>query len=295
MKIGKTVIKRKAKNNVQKNEDIISKENPKSKMIKGKTSLGKKTKKQNEEQVHEPDQEKTPSEFLLEQIIISYCIDKWQNNIEAMKHRVTSKPNKKSKDLRHFIRVLNNTIQYHTYLYLMELFYNMSQTPFPEGLVHDPDYGKLIIVNNGEKQEEIRYEMEQQIDIEDLTNEPLRNKEKSENKKIKKNKEETDLIEVNDELKPYFYRNDGKPLDRIEIEEDIKRLIDLNPEKDIDVERILNSKRLQYKLKHPRFSPFTKKENIESFVRYLYTYKPTNDKEKKENIVIIKNKTYAYY
>jgi len=264
-------------------------------MIKGKTSLGKKTKKQNEEQVHEPDQEKTPSEFLLEQIIISYCIDKWQNNIEAMKHRVTSKPNKKSKDLRHFIRVLNNTIQYHTYLYLMELFYNMSQTPFPEGLVHDPDYGKLIIVNNGEKQEEIRYEMEQQIDIEDLTNKPLRNKEKSENKEIKKNKEETDLIEVNDELKPYFYRNDGKPLDRIEIEEDIKRLIDLNPEKDIDVERILNSKRLQYKLKHPRFSPFTKKENIESFVRYLYTYKPTNDKEKNENIVIIKNKTYAYY
>ena len=74
-----------------------------------------------------------------------------------------------------------------------------------------------------------------------------------------------------------------------------KILIDLNPEKDIDVERILNSKRLQYKLKHPRFSPFTKKENIESFVRYLYTYKPTNDKEKKENIVIIKNKTYAYY
>jgi hypothetical protein len=273
MKIGKTVIKRKAKNNDQQNEEIISKENQKSKMIKGKTSLGKKTKKQNEEQVHEPDQEKTPSEFLLEQIIISYCIDKWQKNIEAMKHRVTSKPNKKSKDLRHFIRVLNNTIQYHTYLYLMELFDNMSQMPFPEGLVHDPDYGKLIIIKN----------------------EPLRNKEKSENKEIKKNKEETDLIEVNDELKPYFYRNDGKPLDRIEIEEDIKRLIDLNPEKDIDVERILNSKRLQYKLKHPRFSPFTKKENIEFFVRYLYTYKPTNDKEKKENIVIIKNKTYAYY
>ena len=65
MKIGKTVIKRKAKNNVQQNDEIISKENPKSKMIKGKTSLGKKTKKQNEEQIHEPDQEKTPSEFLL--------------------------------------------------------------------------------------------------------------------------------------------------------------------------------------------------------------------------------------
>ena len=84
-------------------------------------------------------------------------------------------------------------------------------------------------------------------------------------------------------------------MDRIEIEKDINKLIDLNPEKDIDVERILNSKRLQYKLKHPRFSPFTKKENITSFVRYLYTYKPTNDKDKNDNLIFLKNKTYAYY
>ena len=294
MKVGKTVIKRKAKNNTQQNDEIISKENPKSKMIKGKTSLGKKSKKQNEDNAHEPEQEKTPSEFLLEQIIISYCIDKWQQNIEAMKNRVTSKPNKKSKDFRHFIRVLNNIIQYHTYLYLMELFDKMCQMPYPEGVVHDPDYGTLIIVNNGEKKE-INIEIEEQIVIEDLTNEPLRNIEKNKRDEISENKDDRDLEDVNDELKPYFYRNDGKPLDRIEIEKDINRLIDLNPEKDIDVERILNSKRLQYKLKHPRFSPFTKKENIESFVRYLYTYKPGNDKEKKENIVFIKNKTYAYY
>ena len=48
----------------------------------------------------------------------------------------------------------------------------------------------------------------------------------------------------------YMYRNDGKPIDRLEIEKEINRLIDQNPEKDIDVERILNSKRLQYKLKN---------------------------------------------
>ena len=72
-------------------------------------------------------------------------------------------------------------------------------------------------------------------------------------------------------------------------------MIEENPEKDIDVERILNSKRLQYKLKHPRFNPFTKKENIENFVRYLYTYKPEKNKDNKENIIVIKNRTYAYY
>ena len=82
-------------------------------------------------------------------------------------------------------------------------------------------------------------------------------------------------------------------MDTIEIEKDINKLIDLNPEKDIDVERILKSKRLQYKMKHPRFSPFTKKENLDSYIRYLYTYKGNEDN--KENLVSIKNKTYAYY
>ena len=291
MKIGKTVIKRKSKNNPQEKEEIISKENQKSKMIKGKTSLVKKTIKQTQEK----DQEKTPAEFLLEQIIINFCVDKWQNKIEEMKNRIPNKSKKQSKDLRHFIRVLNNITRYHTYLYLMELFEKMRQIPFPEGLVHDPDYGKIIIVNNGEKEnknqkEEIIIDIRKDIIIEDLTNNPLRNNE------IKRNNEEINSEEqVNEELKPYFYRNDGKPLDRIDIEKDINRLIDLNPEKDIDVERILNSKRLQYKLKHPRFSPFTKKENLDSFVRYLYTYNQNNEKEQKENIIFIKNKTYAYY
>ena len=294
MKLGKTVIKRKGKKDPQENEEIIAKENTKSKMIKGKTSLVRKNQKQIQEQV----KEKTPSENLLEQIIISFCIDKWQKNIQVMKHRVASKSNKQSKNLRHFIHVLENITRYHTYLYLMELFEKMSQMPYPEGLVHDPDYGKIILVNNGKKEDKnekvgIEYEIREEIIIEDLTDNPLRNQDKS---KINEKKEEIHFKEEeNEELKPYFYRNDGKPLDRIEIEKDINRLIDLNPEKDIDVERILNSKRLQYKLKHPRYSPFTKKENLDSFVRYLYTYKPSNDKEKKENIVFIKNKTYAYY
>ena len=93
----------------------------------------------------------------------------------------------------------------------------------------------------------------------------------------------------------YLYRNDGRTIDRVEIEKDINRLIDEYPDKDIDVERILNSKRLQYKLKNPRFSPFTKQENLDSFVRYLYTYKPEKSGKLADNVIVLKNKTYAYY
>lgn len=293
MKVGKTVIKRKPKkNNPEEEKEIISKENPKSKMIKGKTNLSKKSKTPKKE-------EKTSAEFLLEQIIITYCIDTWQKNVEAMKNRITGKSNKQSKDLRHLCFVINNIIRYHKYLYLMELFEKMSQMPYPEGLTHDPDYGKIILVKNTDNkepnEEENNYEIGEEKIIEDLTDVPLRNKEKIKNNEIDENIQDNIFQEENDELKEYFYRNEGKPLERIDIEKDINRLIDLNPEKDIDVERILNSKRLQYKLKHPRFSPFTKKENLDSFVRYLYTYKPDNDKAKNENVIFIKNKTYAYY
>ena len=107
-------------------------------------------------------------------------------------------------------------------------------------------------------------------------------------KKKKKKKVDEDFDE---ELKYYYYRNDGKTLNRVEIEKDINRLIEEYPDKDIDVERILNSKRLQYKLKNPRFSPFTIPDNIDSFVRYIYTYK----QQKKENENQTKGKKYKTY
>jgi hypothetical protein len=107
------------------------------------------------------------------------------------------------------------------------------------------------------------------------------NKEKSSNKN-----------EFDEELKYYFYRNDGKPLNRVDIEKDINKLMEKFPEKDIDVERILKSKRLQYKLKHPRFSPFTNAENIDSFIRFVYTYK--QQKKQEENLnKKTKYRTYA--
>ena len=167
----------------------------------------------------------------------------------------------------------------------------MSQLPPAEGVVHDPNFGKIKIVYNGEKEDLHDEKKEFEIEIEEIVidngHENLKNIKKDEHNDNSKFKEE------NEELKDYFYRNDGKKLDAIEIEKDINKLIDLNPEKDIDVERILKSKRLQYKMKHPRFSPFTKKENLDSYIRYLYTYKGNEDN--KENLVLIKNKTYAYY
>ena len=295
MKVGKTVIKKKLKKEPKQEEEkeIISEENQKSKMIKGKTKLGKKIKKETEE--------KTASEFIIEQIIISYCTEKWKNNALTLKNIASSKSNKQSKNIRHLFYIINNTFRYRKYLYLMELFEKMISMPFPEGVIHDPDFGKITIVYNPEnknkiEEEEKNYEIAEEIVIEDsTTNEPLRNIKKNNNTNNNNEEKKDYFKEENEELKDYFYRNDGSPLNRFEIEKDINKLIDSYPEKDIDVERILHSKRLQYKLKHPRFSPFTKLENLDSFVRYLYTYKPSSDNEKNEKTIFIKNKTNAYY
>ena len=280
MKKGKTTLKkREAKNtNDPTNE---SKEYTQSRIIKGKTSLGKNKKKA--EKIEQP--EKNNTKFLVEQIILTYFTSRWHNKILDMKNRISSRTNQKEKNLRTLVRVLNRAVNYHTYLYLMELFDNMSNLPTPEGVEHDPNYGKIFLVKNDNSQNVVEIEIEKEIIINPKSN--LRDK--GNNIKDYYNDEDYDGLAI------YMYRNDGKPINKVEIEKDIDRLIDEYPDKDIDVERILKSKRLQYKLKHPRFSPFTKKDNLDSFVRYLYTYKPDKDKEQKEHIIVIKNKTYAYY
>lgn len=283
---GKTVLKKKIINN-NNEPKIVNEEYTQSKIIKGKTSLGKnKNKKQQINNIPE----KNNSEHLIEQIILTYFTARWQNKIIAMKNRVTSRPNKKSKDVRTLVRVLQRAINYHTYLYLIELYDNMVSLPVPEGVQHDPNYGKIFLVKN----EEPRKNVEEIVEIREeiIINEKNNLREKKDDT-IKTSKEKYDPG-IDDELAIYYYRNDGKPLKKEEIEKDIDRLLGEFPDKDIDVDRILHSKRLQYKLKHPRFSPFTKIENLDSFVRYLYTYKPDKNR-KNEKVVIIHNKTYAYY
>ena len=283
---GKTSLKRKVKNTSEPTND--NEVYTQSKIIKGKTSLGKNKNRLAQQPKKLPEQNKTES--LIEQIVLTYFASHWKKQIYAMKNRVSGRPNKKSKDIRTLVRVIDRALNYHTYLYLMELFDNMKNMPVPRGVEHDPNYGKLILVKSEETgDQKVEIEIKEEIVITDQTNlREKRGKDKPE-KKINYDKDEDDGLAI------YRYRNDGKPIDRIEIEKNINRLIDEYPEKDIDVERILNSKRLQYKLKHPRFSPFTKKENLESFVRYLYTYKPEKNKGKNDNIIVIKNKTYAYY
>ena len=275
----KTVLKKKI---VKKDDEpaVINNDYAQSKIIKGKTSLGK---NKNKSQQVKAKPEKNNSENLIEQIILTYFAARWQNKINAMKNRVTSRPNKKSKDVRTLVRVLQRAINYHTYLNLIELYDNMTSLPVPEGVKHDPNYGKIFLVKKEEPQVIIENEGEQ----EDVIKTKLRNDQKPPQRKT--NEENYD-----DELAMYYYRNDGRPLDRVEIEKDIDKLMKEFPDKDIDVDRILHSKRLQYKLKHPRFSPLTKIENLDSFVRYLYTYKPDKNNNN-EKIVVIQNKTYAYY
>lgn len=280
---GKTVLKKKVLN--KPDEPAMEKENGKIKIIKDKTSLGKK--KLNSKK------EKNISQQLIEQIIITYFSSTWQNKILAMKNRVSSRPDKKSKDLRNLFRKLNNIISYHKYLYLMELFDIMSNMPMPEGVEHDSNYGKIILVKGKQKPVEKEIEVENENEIV-ITEGNLRgNKNKVNDNRTQYKSQEED--ELDKELAMYLYRNDGRTIDRVEIEKDINRLIDEYPDKDIDVERILNSKRLQYKLKNPRFSPFTKQENLDSFVRYLYTYKPEKSGKLADNVIVLKNKTYAYY
>ena len=292
MKKGKTTLKRKIQQTNDNPAIIEGEEYRESKIIKGKTSLGK------NKNIKKQTNEENNSQNLIEQIILTYFTARWQDKIAAIKNRVSARPNKKSQDLRALVRVLDRAINYHTYLHLLDLYNNMINMPVPDGIEHDPNFGKIFLVNEKEEEEEeedkpVEIIMEK-IVVKDK--EKLREKGDFDKNKPKKNTnyEEED---VDEELAIYYYRNDGKTIDRLEIEKDINRLMEENPGKDIDVERILNSKRLQYKLKNPRFSPFTKfkKENIESFVRYLYTYKPGKNKENNEKIIVIKNKTYAYY
>ena len=280
MKKGKTTLKKREPKNTNdptKESEVYTQ----SKIIKGKTSLGKN--KMKAERIMPP--EKNNTQFLVEQIILTYFASRWHNKILDMKNRISSRSNQKEKNLRTLVRALNRAFNYHTYLYLMELYDNMANLPLPEGVEHDPNFGKIFLVKNEEKTVEIEIKKEIIITKPNLRDRNINNNDDGKN----------DNADEYKELAIYMYRNDGKPINKVEIEKDIDRLIDEYPDKDIDVERILKSKRLQYKLKHPRFSPFTKKDNLDSFIRYLYTYKPDKDKEKKEHIIVIKNKTYAYH
>ena len=245
---GKTMLKKKV---VRKNEEPEP-EYTKSKIIKGKTSLGKNKLRKNINKIRGQNIAKE----LVEQIILTYCANAWKNKVDAMKNKVSGRPNKKAKDLRTLVRVIDRTISYHTYLNLMELFDILSSLPPAKD--HDPNFGKIFIVKKEQKEEnEVNEENDENEEKEEYSTHEIEmdendivvderpkrfrdNVPKHANKEKSSNKNEFD-----EELKYYFYRNDGKPLNRVDIEKDINKLMEKFPEKDIDVERILKSKRLQ--------------------------------------------------
>lgn len=300
---GKTTLKRKTDKNAigpaAEEKDIT-----RSKIIKGKTRLGKGKLKPKQ-------QENNISQNLVEQIILTYFTARWQNKSTLI--RASARPNPKDKNVRSLVRVLDRAINYHTFLYLMELFDIMSEMPMPSRVEHDPNYGKVFLVKNDnipknevenvvedEVKNVIKEDNNLRVKIENDNNEPIKFKDnyvKFEGNYLEKYnyKYDNKMDEFDEELAKYMYRNDGNAIDRYEVEQNINRLIEEYPEKDIDVERILNSKRLQYKLKHPRYSPFTNKDNIDCFTRYLYTYIPDKNRVQNENLIVLKNKTYAYY
>lgn len=268
---GKTMLKKKV---IKKSEEPEP-EYTKSKIIKGKTSLGKNKLRTNINKI----QGQSISKNLIEQIILTYCASNWKGKVEAMKNKVGGRPNKKAKDLRTLVRVIDRVISYHTYLYLMELYDILDSLPPSKD--HDQKFGKIFIVKNAKKEEkEANEEIEEkeeystheiEMDENDIPVDDRPKRFRDNVSKITK-KDKSSKNEFDDELKYYFYRNDGKSLNRGEVEKDINKLMEKFPENDIDVERILNSKRLQYKLRHPRYSPFTNAKNIDRFVRFVYTY-----------------------
>ena len=282
MKKGKTTLKKRQAENT-KDPTMEVKEYTQSKIIKGKTSLG-----MNKKLMERKMPEKNNTQFLLEQIILTYFTSRWYNKVKDMRNYISARTSQKDKNIRTFVRVINRAFNYDAYLNLMEFFEKMKNLPFPEGVEHDPNYGKIFLVKNKSQVTEIHHDKEIIIVPEPNPN-PIPNL--NPHLRIRNDKENND----DDGLAIYMYRNDGKPIDKVEIEKDINRLIDEYPDKDIDVDRILHSKRLQYKLKHPRYSPLANKENLDSFIRYLYTYKPGKSGKIADNIIVIKNKTYAYY
>ena len=152
--------------------------------------------------------------------------------VVAMKNRVNSRPNKKSKDVRALVHMIDRAFNYHTYLYLIEIFNNMKSMPVPNGVEHDPNYLKVFLVKSEGKKG--NYE---EIAINDIVindNTYLRSKDVREKPgKSIINKDEKGVCFLSLMFNVYYYRNDGKPLDRVEIEKVINRMIEENPEKDI--------------------------------------------------------------
>ena len=316
MKVGKTKLTKKIKNAVEPEERP-------NRIIAGKTKLVSKAQKlkQNQKQ-----NEISPSQLLIEKIAFTYFTDCWQKKIKSIETS-SNRPNKKRRDFKIFMSKVTQAFTYHQYLYLMELFNKMSSLPTKPGVTHDPNYGKISIYTqekpkknripgkrNPKKTAELEnYENENGNENEDVVIEGEVEEKEEPNMKIrgqpkkiknvdleyKKNEENEE--EDEDDIRYNTIEIErqkicGSCINRKEVQENIRKLMEQNPDKDIDVERIMRSKRLQYKMRNPWTNPIINKFYVCDYVRKVDTYKGRKSKElenDRQSFVNHKSKMYT--
>ena len=111
-------------------------------------------------------EKKSNAEFLVESIVKTYWVTKWNEQLLIMKYSKQGF-NKKRGTFRSFCMKMNNAMKYHQYLYLAKLFDKMEALPKKENIKHDKNFGKLILVkNNSNINEDLKIENEINNEIE---------------------------------------------------------------------------------------------------------------------------------
>ena len=99
-------------------------------------------------------EKKSNAEFLVESIVKTYWVSKWKEQLLIMKYSKQGF-NKKRGTFRSFCMKMNNAMKYHQYLYLAKLFDKMEALPKKENIIHDKNYGKLMLVKNNNNNKNI--------------------------------------------------------------------------------------------------------------------------------------------
>ena len=93
-----------------------------------------------------PNTNKNSSEKLIENIIINYLASKWRNNVLIKRYEVRGY-NQKRALLKKGFSALGKVFDIKKLIYLYEMFDVMTNMPQKPGVVHDPFYGKIKIIN----------------------------------------------------------------------------------------------------------------------------------------------------
>ena len=128
-------------------------DNPK--LIRGKKKLlgkGAKT-KLSPKLKSKPKPKISNEEMLVNTIVKTYWTQKWKDQLNIMKYSRVGF-NKKRSNFRSLCMLMNHGMKYHKYLYLNRLFDNMEKLPIKSEVQHDALYGKIKLVNKGNKPKE---------------------------------------------------------------------------------------------------------------------------------------------